>query len=159
MKWKVIGGYGWIALWKEFIALYSKGCFVLAETVLVYKAIYSSGKLWEVWTSYLPVIICIVLFFPITAHLKLYSTSVLTIHAWISLFHNCPSMLLISFPYILHAIHRVPYKIWDSKWNEFSSFSSIPSQQQIKTYATLLSWHSFFHLCWRNALEHIQHWH
>lgn len=159
MKWKVIGGYGWIALWKEFIVLWSKGCFVLAVAVLVYKAIYSSGKLWEVWTVYLPAFICIMLFFPVTAHSQLYSTSVLTIHAWVSLCHNFLSMLLISLPYVLHAIHRISDEIWDSKWSEFSSFSSILSQQQIKTYATLLSWHSFFHLCWGNALEHIQHWH
>lgn len=132
-----------------------KGCFVLAMTVLVCKAINSSGKLWEGWN--LSAIICIVLFFPIKAHPEFYFTSVLTIPAWVSLFYNCSPMLLISFFHTLHAMH-IPDKIWYSKWSEFSSFSSISSQQQIKTYATLLSWHNFFHLCWGNALEHIQHW-
>lgn len=132
-----------------------KACFVLAMAVLVCKAIYSSGKLWEGWN--LSAIICIVLFFPIKAHSQLYFTSVLTIPAWVSLFYNCSPMLLISISYTLNVM-RVPDEIWDSKWSEFSSFSSIPSQQQIKTYATLLSWHNFFHLCWGNALEHIQHW-
>ena len=143
MKWKVIGGYEWIALWKEFIVLQSKGYCVPAETVLVYKAIYSSGELWEVWTLYLPIVICIVLFFSVAAHTQLYSTWALTIHSWVSLFHKCPLMVLISFPYMLHAIDRAPDEIWDSKLNEFSSFSSIHSQQQIKTYATLHSWHTF----------------
>lgn len=115
----------------------------------------SSGKLWEGWN--LSAIFCIVLFFPIKTHPQLYFTSVLTIPASVSLFYNCSPMLLISFSHTLHAMHT-PDKIWDSKRSEFSSFSSIPSQQQIKTYATLLSWHNFFHLCWGNALEHIQHW-
>lgn len=93
------------------------------------------------------------LFLPITAHSPRSSASVLAVYVWVSSFHNCP---LIPLPYMLHAIHRALGKIWDSEWSEFSSFSPIPSQQQIKTYAAPLSWHSFFHLCWGNALECVQ---
>lgn len=132
-----------------------KGFFVLVMAVLACKEISSTGKLWEGWN--LSAIICIVLFYPIQAHSQLYFTSIFTIPAWVSLFHNCSPILLISFSHTLHAMH-IADKIWYSKWSEFSSFSSISSQQQIKTYATLLSWHNFFHVCWGNSLEHIQHW-
>lgn len=142
-------------LYENNSQFFRKGYFVLATAVLVCKAINSSEKLGEGWN--LSTIICIVLFLPIKAHSQLYFASVFTTPAWISLFYKCSPRLLISFPCTLPAMH-IRDKIWDSKWSEFSSFISIPSQQQIKTYATLLSWHNFFHLCWGNALEHIQHW-
>lgn len=156
MKGKVIGVYGWIALWRVHSSLALRDALFLQLGIWFYKALYRSENCgrYELYI-YLSLFALCFSSLSITAH----SIFVLTIHAWVSLFHNCLLMTLISLPYILHDIQTVPYKIWDSKWSEFSSFNSIPSQQQIKTYATLLRWHSFFHLCWGNALEHIQQWH